>query len=97
MSDRGAIRAREIIHGFVLSPQEITIDADGRLCIMAPGEPVTRYYLKTQTKIALGLDMVTSAAEDMRKEVEHMADVNISLNNELVKMERKYEGRGEDE
>lgn len=86
-------KPRVICHGLQLDLNQVIIDNDGRLVIMMPGEPRTEYYLSNRLKFTLGIDLLQNVYDSMADKIESLEDVRSALNNALVDMERKYEGR----
>ena len=88
----------QITHCTELDGGDIFITPQGTLALIIPGETTLhQFYINPRTKVTLGIDLIHTGADTMARKIADLEEVNISLNNNVVEMERKYEGRGEDE
>ena len=88
----------QITHCTELRDADIFMTPKGLLALIIPGEATMhQFYINDRTKATLAVDLIQSATDSMLRRIDHLEDVNVSLNNNVVEMERKYEGRGEDE
>lgn len=88
----------QITHCTELRDADIFITPKGLLALIIPGDTTMhQFYISDRTKVTLGIDLIQTAIDNMNRRIDDLEEVNVSLNNNVVEMERKYEGRGEDE
>lgn len=91
-------KPRLIQHCTMLHEKDIFMTPDGYLALIIPGDvTLQEFVIDPKTMFTLGVDLIQGAADSMMRRIESLEDANFSLNNNLAEMERKYEGRGEDE